>query len=184
MPPCRLIVWERALPSAFPTRCCHPGCSGDPRSALREPLCASPAQARHEEQGCPGDSRSDAVAPRSKARRSPLCSAFCPWFYFKLPRRRDARELSNVHDERRPHASRAADKLNRMKILTYEGVVERGEVKLAKTAKLLEHAKVYVVVPGVEDLPPFMIHTPRLLRPEQAADFAMEIVEGDDSALR
>ena len=67
-----------------------------------------------------------------------------------------------------------------MKVLTYEAVVERGKVKLPETVKLPEHAKVYVVVPGVEDLPPSMIHTPHLLRPEQAADFAMEIVDAPD----
>lgn len=71
-----------------------------------------------------------------------------------------------------------------MKVLTYEGLVERGEVKLPETVKLPEHAKVYVVVPGVEDPPPSMIQTPRLLRPEQAPDFAMEIMEGEDAAVR
>lgn len=71
-----------------------------------------------------------------------------------------------------------------MKVLTYEGVVERGEVKLPETVRLPEHAKVYIVIPGVEDLPPSMIRTPHLLRPEQAADFAMEIVEGEDASLR
>jgi predicted DNA-binding antitoxin AbrB/MazE fold protein len=75
-------------------------------------------------------------------------------------------------------------KLNTMKALTYEATVERGVVKLPETVKLPEHAKVYVVVPGAEDLPRSMIHTPHLLRPEQAADFAMEIVEGDDAAVR
>lgn len=75
-------------------------------------------------------------------------------------------------------------KLNSMKVRTYEAVVEGGEVKLPETVKLPEHAKVYVVVPGVEDLPPSMIHSPHLLRPEQAPDFAMEIVEGEDAAVR
>ena len=70
-----------------------------------------------------------------------------------------------------------------MMVLTYEAVVEGGEVKLPETVKLPEHAKVYVVVPGVEDLPPFMIHTPRLLRPKRT-DFAMEIMEGEDAAVR
>ncbi len=70
-----------------------------------------------------------------------------------------------------------------MKVLTYEAVVEGGEVKLLGTAKLPEHAKVYVVVPGVEDLPSLMIHTPRLLRSEQAPDFAMEMMEGEDAAV-
>lgn len=81
-------------------------------------------------------------------------------------------------------SGRAGSKLNSMKVLTYEAVVERGQVKLPETVKLPEHAKVYVVVPGVEDLPPSMIHTPHLLRPEQAPDFAMEIVEGEDAAVR
>lgn len=71
-----------------------------------------------------------------------------------------------------------------MKVLTYEAIVEHGEVKLPETVKLPEHARVYVVVPGVEDLPPSTIHTPRLLRPEQASDFAMEIMEGEDAAVR
>jgi hypothetical protein len=71
-----------------------------------------------------------------------------------------------------------------MKVLTYEAIVERGEIKLPETVKLPEHAKVYVVVPGVEDLPPSMIRTPHLLRPEEAADFAMEIVEGEDAGVR
>ena len=71
-----------------------------------------------------------------------------------------------------------------MKVITYEAVVEGGEVKLPPTVKLPEHAKVYVVVPGIEDLPSSMIHTPHLLRPEQAADFAMESGEGDDAGIR
>jgi hypothetical protein len=75
-------------------------------------------------------------------------------------------------------------KLVTMKVVTYEAVVDGGEVRLPETVKLPEHAKVYVVVPDVEELPPFMIHTPHLLRLEQAADFAMEIVEGEDAAVR
>ena len=71
-----------------------------------------------------------------------------------------------------------------MKVLTYEAVVERGQVKLPETVKLPEHAKVYVVGPGVEDLPVSMIRTPHLLRPEQTSDFAMEIMDGDDATVR
>ena len=75
-------------------------------------------------------------------------------------------------------------KLITMKVVTYEAVVDGGEVKLPETVKLPEHAKVCVVVLGVEEVPPFTIHTPHLLRPEQAADFAMGIVEGEDAAVR
>ena len=71
-----------------------------------------------------------------------------------------------------------------MKVVTYEAVVDGGEVKLPETVKLPEHAKVYVVVPSVEELPLSTVHTPRLLRPEQATDFAMEIVEGEDADVR
>jgi hypothetical protein len=59
-----------------------------------------------------------------------------------------------------------------------------GAVKLAETVRLPEQAKVYVVVPGVEDLPPSRIQTPRLLQPEQVSDFAMEILEGEDATVR
>jgi hypothetical protein len=61
-----------------------------------------------------------------------------------------------------------------MKVLTYEATVERGEVKLTESVRLPEHAKVYVVVPGVED---------RLLRPELASDFAMATLEGEDATV-
>ena len=71
-----------------------------------------------------------------------------------------------------------------MKVLTYEAIVERGEVKLPGTVTLPEHAKVYVVVPGDEDLPASRIQTPRLLRSEQVSDFAMEIVEGENATVR
>ena len=93
--------------------------------------------------------------------------------------------LGDVVDlQRKPPMQTRWCKLNMMKVLTYEATVERGEVKLPATVKLPEHAKVYVVVPGAEDLQASMIRTPHLLRPEQVADFAMEIVEGEDAAVR
>ncbi|MEA2327291.1 MAG: hypothetical protein QOE68_2250 [Thermoanaerobaculia bacterium] len=71
-----------------------------------------------------------------------------------------------------------------MKVLTYEAIVERGEVKLPETVTLPEHAKVYVVVPGDEYLPASRIQTPRLLRYEQVSDFEMELVEGENATVR
>ena len=79
---------------------------------------------------------------------------------------------------------RAGGRLISMKVVTYEAIVERGEVKLPETVTLPEHARVYVVVPGVEDLPPSRIQSPRLLRSEQVSDFAMETLEGEDATLR
>ena len=67
-----------------------------------------------------------------------------------------------------------------MKVVTYEGVVENGQVRLPAAVTLPEKAKVYVVVPGsfdmeVQRVP--KIASPRLVHPEQAADFVKEVVE-------
>jgi hypothetical protein len=82
------------------------------------------------------------------------------------------------------NSGHADDKLDSMKVLSYEAIVEHGEVKLRETVTLPEHAKVYVVVPGDEDLLASRIQTPRLLRPDQASEFAMEILEGENAAVR
>lgn len=72
-----------------------------------------------------------------------------------------------------------------MKVVTYEATVENGQVKLPETVHLPEHARVYVVVPGVEEAPQFHIRSPRLARPEQASEFVKEvIVGGHDAGLR
>lgn len=59
-----------------------------------------------------------------------------------------------------------------------EGVVENGQVKLNSDIRLPEGAKVYMIIPDVE-LENNVVHlrSPRLARPEQAADFEMEVVE-------
>jgi hypothetical protein len=64
-----------------------------------------------------------------------------------------------------------------MKVETYEAIVEKGQIKLADIVRLPEHTKVYVIVPG--DIVPnrFHVGSPRLARPEQAADFVKEITE-------
>jgi len=69
-------------------------------------------------------------------------------------------------------------------MLTYEAIIEHGEVKLPEAVTLPEHAKVYVIVPGDEDRLASRIQTPRLLRPEQVSDFAMEILEGENATVR
>ena len=62
-----------------------------------------------------------------------------------------------------------------MKIATYEATVENGQIKLSEPVRLPERAKVYVVVPGVEEAPRFHVASPRLARPEQAVDFVKEV---------
>jgi hypothetical protein len=72
-----------------------------------------------------------------------------------------------------------------MKVATYEAVVENGQIKLTEPVHLPEHAKVYVVVTGVEARTPLHMRSPRLAQPEQAVDFAMEVTEEPrDAGLR
>jgi predicted DNA-binding antitoxin AbrB/MazE fold protein len=60
----------------------------------------------------------------------------------------------------------------------FEGVVEQGRIKLNSDVRLPDGTKVYVVVPGAEvKEKSARLHSPRLARPEQAAEFEMEIVE-------
>jgi len=76
-----------------------------------------------------------------------------------------------------------------MKVVTYEGVVENGCVRLPADAVLPENATVYVVVPEVVEIAtPRVAHiySPRLVHPEQAKDFVKEvfdIAEGTDAEL-
>ena len=58
-----------------------------------------------------------------------------------------------------------------MNVVAYEGVVEKGQVRLPPDADLPENAKVYVVVPGPTKQGAVRIFSPRLAHPEQAADF-------------
>jgi hypothetical protein len=59
-----------------------------------------------------------------------------------------------------------------------EGVVKDGQIKLNSDIRLPDGTKVYMIIPDVE-LENNVIHlrSPRLARPEQAADFEMEVVE-------
>lgn len=69
-----------------------------------------------------------------------------------------------------------------MGVLTLEGSVERGEIRLREPVRLPEHAKVYVIVPDVDVTRAARIVSPRLAHPEQAADFKMEVVEESTDA--
>ena len=68
-----------------------------------------------------------------------------------------------------------------MKVVTYEATIEDGQVRLLEAVRLPENAKVYVVVPDVE-APRHHVRSPRLARPEQVADFAMEVLEDEPNA--
>jgi hypothetical protein len=64
-----------------------------------------------------------------------------------------------------------------MTITTYEGVVEKGKIRLKLGVKLPEKAKVYVVVPDLQIGKTARVLTPRLANPAQAKDFKMEVSE-------
>lgn len=76
-----------------------------------------------------------------------------------------------------------------MRVVTYEGVVENGCVRLPTGVLLPEKAKVYVVVPEIregEGRRVAHIYSPRLVHPEQANDFVKEVIdikEGTDAEL-
>jgi hypothetical protein len=64
-----------------------------------------------------------------------------------------------------------------MGIVTYEATVENGQVKLPEAVHLPEHTEVFVVVPGVDAATGLHIRSPRLVHPEDAARFVMEVTE-------
>jgi hypothetical protein len=64
-----------------------------------------------------------------------------------------------------------------MAVLTFDGTVENGQIRLREDVTLPEHAKVYVVIPALESGTRAHIRSPRLAHPEQAAFFAKEVVE-------
>jgi hypothetical protein len=69
-----------------------------------------------------------------------------------------------------------------MGVTTVEGVVENGQIRLPATVRLPERTKVYVVIPDVEVQPVAYIGSPRLIHPEQAADFQKEVIEEPSDA--
>ena len=71
-----------------------------------------------------------------------------------------------------------------MKVATYEATVENGQIRLSEPVRLPEHAKVLVVVPGVEEAPRLHIASPRLVLPELATDFVKEVTEEPREAPR
>jgi hypothetical protein len=62
-------------------------------------------------------------------------------------------------------------------IATIEGVVENGQIRLLDNMTLPEKARVFVVIPELQAVSMARIYSPRLLHPEQAVDFAKELIE-------
>ena len=71
-----------------------------------------------------------------------------------------------------------------MRVVTFEGIVEHGQIKLKTNVCLPDNTKVYVVIPELEIEQSARIVSPRFAHPEQTADFKMEVVkEPDDASL-
>lgn len=64
-----------------------------------------------------------------------------------------------------------------MGVLTIEGIVNNGQIKLTSDFRLPEHTKVYIVVPDMKIEQTVHLFSPRLKHPEQASEFEMEVVE-------
>ena len=64
-----------------------------------------------------------------------------------------------------------------MTVPTFEGVVENGQIRLRDNVTLPENSKVYVVIPDLEDAPTAHVYSPHLAHPEQAGDFAKQVIE-------
>ncbi|MBI5839565.1 MAG: hypothetical protein HZB19_05630 [Chloroflexi bacterium] len=64
-----------------------------------------------------------------------------------------------------------------MAITTYEGIVEKGKIRLKSGVKLPDNVKVYVIVPDLQaqKKKTARVLTPRLAHREQAADFKMKV---------
>jgi hypothetical protein len=69
-----------------------------------------------------------------------------------------------------------------MGIVTLEGIVERGQIRIAPDVHLPDKTKVYVIIPGIQIERVAHVFTPRLAHPEQAVDFELEIVEEPSNA--
>jgi hypothetical protein len=68
------------------------------------------------------------------------------------------------------------------KLATYEGIVENGHVTLPPNADIPDKTRVYVLVPDVESHRTPRIASPRLVHPEQAKDFELQIFEDTTDA--
>jgi len=69
-----------------------------------------------------------------------------------------------------------------MTITTYEGIVEKGRIRLQSGIRLPDNAKVYVIVPDLPVKQTARVLTPRLVHRGQAADFKMKINEDEADA--
>ena len=64
-----------------------------------------------------------------------------------------------------------------MSIITLEGIVDHGQIRLTTKVTLPDNTKVYVIVPDYQAPEHARIASPKLAHPEQVTDFKMEVIE-------
>jgi hypothetical protein len=64
-----------------------------------------------------------------------------------------------------------------MGVVTLEGIVEGGQIKLSGDIQLPEHTKVYIIVPDMKIEQTVRLVSPRLANQQQTSDFEMEVIE-------
>jgi len=64
-----------------------------------------------------------------------------------------------------------------MSVLTLEGVVENGQIKLSTKMRLPEKKKVFVIIPDFETKKVTHVYSPRFANPEDVVDFKKKVVE-------
>ena len=69
-----------------------------------------------------------------------------------------------------------------MGVVTFEGIIEHGQIRLKTNVRLPDNTKVYIVVPYLQITEVAHLFSPCLAHPEQAVDFKMEIVEESPDA--
>ena len=69
-----------------------------------------------------------------------------------------------------------------MSIVTLEGIVEKGQIRLTSDLRLPDKTKVYVLIPDMHVENVAHVFSPRLADPSQAIDFKMEVLEESTNA--
>ncbi len=64
-----------------------------------------------------------------------------------------------------------------MTITTYEGIVEKGKIRLKTSVRLPENTRVLIVVPETQRQKTVRVASPHLVHRKQAADFKMNVSE-------
>ena len=64
-----------------------------------------------------------------------------------------------------------------MGVSRFEGKVENGVIRLSNEVTLPEQTKVFVIVPDLESSASARVLSPRLRHPQQAGDFAKQVLE-------